>query len=65
MIDIGAGDGDKSIKLIETACELKKKAEYIPIDFQHETILALAEKLKSFENKLPLTMLTAKFEDGI
>lgn len=45
---MGAGDGDKTFKLLEGVVEKKVKTEYMPIDFQHDTILALGEKMKKF-----------------
>lgn len=65
MIDMGCGDGDKSIKLVEEAIRKKMNTEFIANDFQHDTVIELSEKMKVFENKIPMIFMTCKFEQGI
>lgn len=54
LVELGAGDGSKTSRLLEVAVELQPRARYVPVDIAESALRDLAQRLQGRLPALPV-----------
>lgn len=65
LIDLGAGDGIKTMILLEEGVKMKKHITYVPIDFSNGSNEVLGKALKKKLPNVDATIITSTYEGGL
>ena len=65
IIDLGAGDGTKTLILLKEAISENTNFEYIPIDISKESNETLCKNMENISSPMRITVLTSEFSEGI